>query len=48
LSGHGLVDLKGYDAYMSGQLHDHEFPQAQLEENLKALEGFPTVETVKS
>lgn len=48
LSGHGLVDLKGYDAYMNGELQDHEFPQSQLDENLKALEGFPTLDPVKS
>jgi tryptophan synthase beta chain len=48
LSGHGLVDLKGYEAYMNGELHDYEFPQEELDENLKALEGFPKAETVKS
>ncbi|ORC30736.1 TrpB-like pyridoxal-phosphate dependent enzyme [Marispirochaeta aestuarii] len=48
LSGHGLVDLKGYEAYMNGELHDYEFPQEELDENLKALEGFPRAETVKS
>ncbi|WP_321991080.1 TrpB-like pyridoxal phosphate-dependent enzyme [Marispirochaeta aestuarii] len=48
LSGHGLVDLKGYEAYMNGDLHNYEFPQEELDENLKALEGFPRAETVKS
>ncbi|MBN2509023.1 MAG: TrpB-like pyridoxal phosphate-dependent enzyme [Spirochaetales bacterium] len=48
LSGHGLVDLKGYDAYMSGQLHDYEFPQEELDKNLKAIEGFPKAPANKS
>ena len=48
LSGHGLVDLKGYDAYMNGELHDYEFPQAELDKNLKAIEGFPKADAAKS
>ena len=48
LSGHGLVDLKGYDAYMSGELHDYELPDEELKRNLKALDGFPKVEAAKS
>jgi tryptophan synthase beta chain len=48
LSGHGLVDLKGYDAYMSGELHDYELPDEELRVNLKALDGFPKVEAAKS
>ncbi|WP_319558975.1 TrpB-like pyridoxal phosphate-dependent enzyme [Marispirochaeta sp.] len=48
LSGHGLVDLKGYEAYMNGELNDYEFPQEELDENLKALNGFPSAAMVKS
>ncbi|MDF9408979.1 TrpB-like pyridoxal phosphate-dependent enzyme [Pelotomaculum isophthalicicum JI] len=40
LSGHGLLDLPSYDAYLSGKLEDYPLP----EENLKrALEQLPEV-----
>ncbi|MEW5814123.1 MAG: TrpB-like pyridoxal phosphate-dependent enzyme [Spirochaetota bacterium] len=41
LSGHGLMDLKGYEAYLSGQLSDYAMPKNEIEENLKALKDFP-------
>lgn len=40
-SGHGLVDLAAYDAYLTGKLSDHEFPQAEIERALKAIESLP-------
>jgi tryptophan synthase beta chain len=48
LSGHGLMDMMGYDAYMSGKLEDYEFPNEELEKNLAAIDGFPKAETAKS
>lgn len=48
LSGHGLMDMLGYDAYMSGRLEDYEFPNEELEKNLAALDGFPKAKTTKS
>jgi tryptophan synthase beta chain len=48
LSGHGLMDMAGYDAYLSGKLHDYEFPQEELDKNLKALKNFPKAEVAKS
>lgn len=48
LSGHGLMDMMGYDAYLGGKLSDYEFPQSELEKNLKALENFPKAEITKS
>ncbi len=48
LSGHGLVDLAGYDAYMSGKLHDYDFPQTELDKNLEAIAEFPKPSTAKS
>ncbi len=48
LSGHGLVDLAGYDAYMSGKLHDYDFPQSELDRNLEAIAEFPKPSTAKS
>ena len=41
LSGHGLLDLAGYDKYMSGQLEDHEMPQEEIERAMAELDGLP-------
>jgi tryptophan synthase beta chain len=41
LSGHGLLDLRGYEAFFGGQLEDYELPTEVIEENLKALAGYP-------
>ena len=41
LSGHGLMDLKGYEAYFNGELSDYELPDEVILENLKDLEKFP-------
>lgn len=41
LSGHGLLDLSAYDAYLSGKLEDFEFPPEALE---KSLADLPKVE----
>jgi tryptophan synthase beta chain len=40
-SGHGLVDLGAYDAYFQGKLADHEFPQAEIDRALAAIESLP-------
>jgi tryptophan synthase beta chain len=37
LSGHGNFDLSAYQAYLSGQLQDYEYPKQAIEEALKAL-----------
>ncbi|MCS7260702.1 MAG: TrpB-like pyridoxal phosphate-dependent enzyme [Anaerolineae bacterium] len=43
LSGHGLLDLSAYDAYLSGKLEDFEFPPEALE---KSLADLPKVEMI--
>ncbi len=43
LSGHGLMDLKGYQAYFAGELSDHELPQEDIESFLESIKGFPSV-----
>ncbi|HNV24495.1 MAG TPA: TrpB-like pyridoxal-phosphate dependent enzyme, partial [Candidatus Omnitrophota bacterium] len=43
-SGHGLMDLAGYDKYLSGQLKGYSLPENELKETLKTLEGFPKAE----
>jgi tryptophan synthase beta chain len=40
-SGHGLMDLVGYNKYMNGELHDYEYPEEEIARNLKELEGYP-------
>jgi tryptophan synthase beta chain len=41
LSGHGLMDLGGYDRYFSGQLEDYELPQEDIDAALGRIKGFP-------
>lgn len=40
-SGHGLMDLAGYDRYMSGQLKDVEFTDEDLKKGLEGMKGYP-------
>jgi tryptophan synthase beta chain len=42
-SGHGLVDLTAYDAYLAGRLSDYAMPQEEIEEALAILEQMPKV-----
>ncbi|MBZ0275345.1 MAG: TrpB-like pyridoxal-phosphate dependent enzyme, partial [Anaerolineae bacterium] len=37
LSGHGHFDMSAYDAYLSGQLTDYEYPQAEIDAAIAAL-----------
>jgi tryptophan synthase beta chain len=41
LSGHGLMDLSGYDKYFAGELTDYALPEDAMTESLKSLEGLP-------
>ena len=40
-SGHGLMDLVGYDKFLSGELLDHDLPDEQIAKNLEVLKGYP-------
>jgi tryptophan synthase beta chain len=40
-SGHGLMDLSGYDAFMSGKLTDYELPEDVLQKYTKQLDKLP-------
>jgi len=40
-SGHGLMDLVGYDKYLTGKLVKHELPDKELFKYLKELEDYP-------
>ncbi|MDA0336596.1 MAG: TrpB-like pyridoxal phosphate-dependent enzyme [bacterium] len=43
LCGHGHFDMAAYAAYFAGNLQGHEFTRQMLDENLKALEGLPSM-----
>lgn len=40
-SGHGLIDLAAYDAYISGKLEDYVLPDDEIKKLIKDLEKFP-------
>ncbi len=40
-SGHGIIDLAAYDAYLSGKLEDYVLPDDEINKLLKDLEKFP-------
>ena len=41
LCGHGHFDLSAYDAYLSGQLEDPEFSEADMQAALERLPDGP-------
>lgn len=47
-SGHGLMDLMGYDAYLSGKLTDYELPDEDLKKYTSELENLPKAEMRKT
>ena len=47
-SGHGLMDLTGYDAFLSGKLVDYSLPDEELEKYTADLENLPKAEMRKS
>ena len=40
-SGHGIVDLAAYDAFLSGKLKKYELPEEELQKALQSIAGFP-------
>jgi len=40
-SGHGLMDLAGYQAYFAGELHNYPLPPEVMARSLAVLEGLP-------
>ena len=40
-SGHGIIDLAAYDAYISGKLEDYVLPDDEIQKLVKDLEKFP-------
>ncbi len=47
-SGHGLMDLSGYDKYLSGELTELRLTEQDIQEYLKPLESLPKPERRKS
>jgi tryptophan synthase beta chain len=47
-SGHGLMDLTGYEAYMSGKLKPYALPDEELEKTEAILKEYPPAEARKS
>jgi tryptophan synthase beta chain len=41
MSGHGLMDLRGYDLYLKGKLHDYEYPEEEIHKALEQIKDFP-------
>jgi tryptophan synthase beta chain len=41
LSGHGLLDLTGYEKYLTGQLTDYSLPQEEIDKYIAPLAGYP-------
>ncbi len=40
-SGHGLMDLKGYEMYFANQLHDYPLPEEEIAKSREVLAGLP-------
>jgi len=47
-SGHGLMDLTGYQAYLEGKLVDYPLPEEELQKSLKVIENLPKPNMAKS
>ncbi len=41
LSGHGLLDLKGYEMYFAGDLENYPLPEEVLARSISVMEGYP-------
>ncbi|KPK86215.1 MAG: tryptophan synthase subunit beta [Phycisphaerae bacterium SM23_33] len=47
-SGHGLMDLTGYESYLRGKLVDYPLPEKEMANSLTAIKGLPKAEARKS
>jgi tryptophan synthase beta chain len=47
-SGHGLMDLTGYEKFLTGQLTDYALPEEELKKSLEPLEKLPKPKAVKT
>jgi len=47
-SGHGLMDLTGYQAFLEGRLADYPLPGEELQKSIAVMDGLPKPSTAKS
>jgi tryptophan synthase beta chain len=47
-SGHGLLDLAGYEKYLGGKLEECSLPDSELCESLKSIKDLPKAKTQKT
>ncbi|MBN1270962.1 MAG: TrpB-like pyridoxal phosphate-dependent enzyme [Candidatus Aminicenantes bacterium] len=47
-SGHGLMDLTGFDKYLKGELRDYVLPEEDLEKSLDAIKDLPKPDIARS
>jgi tryptophan synthase beta chain len=47
-SGHGLMDLTGYQAFLEGRLADYPLPDEELQKSIAVMDGLPKPSTAKS
>jgi len=47
-SGHGLLDLGGYDQYFAGELENYHLPEDEISNSEKVFENFPKPQLLKS
>ncbi|MGD9873987.1 MAG: TrpB-like pyridoxal phosphate-dependent enzyme [Kiritimatiellia bacterium] len=40
-SGHGLMDLAGYDAYLQGHLHDYHLSDEDMQKSIASMKNYP-------
>jgi tryptophan synthase beta chain len=47
-SGHGLMDLSGYEKFLLGKLTDYALPEDDLERCLESIKNFPKAKKIKT
>ena len=47
-SGHGLIDLGAYDAYLRGELSDYDLPEEEIHRALTDIEPLPKPQQYKA
>jgi tryptophan synthase beta chain len=48
LSGHGLMDLVGYDKYFQGQLENYALPQEDIDKAMEEIKDYPKPAVARS
>ncbi|HUV07409.1 MAG TPA: TrpB-like pyridoxal-phosphate dependent enzyme, partial [Spirochaetia bacterium] len=48
MSGHGLMDLTGYESYLEGKLQDYALPEEEVQRCIDLLKDLPKPSLAKS